>query len=431
MINQVSVKEIKNWSSARVIAIYFLFCYYFLYAFPQVIDGLIPPVDIALEKYYEAQDSFVSFLGDAVFKLGYHEPNYNSGSGDQPFFYVKLLVLVVLSAILALLWFSIDRNSRTAQRLYNLLRVYLRYFLAVILLSYGIGKVFPSQMPELTPIQLTQPYGQFSPMGIAWAFMGASAPFQIFTGLLEVIAGLLLFFRRTTTFGSLLAVMVLGGVVAFNFCYDIPVKINSTHYFLTAIFLLMHDRKKLFAVFFSKRLNNEQEMSLLPVKSKYFKIGKVIKYIYILYVIYLFSSDTANFYYKEVRQRSNHPLYGVYDVNLFIRNNDTIPLLKGDGNVWSKVVMSYQNYLTVRDMNDNLHRFRVSNFDSTKQTISIATMPGDSSVLSYSKAPDGNLTLTGLLSGDTVLLKARYIPRDSFLIINRGFHWINEKPFNR
>lgn len=431
MIKQLNMAENKNWSSGKILVFYFLFSYSFLYAFPQVLDGLIPPLDFVLEKYYQAQENLLSFIGDAVFKLGYYEPNYNSGSGDQPFFYVKLLVLIVVSVIVALTWFSIKRSSKIAERLYNFLRVYLRYFLAVILLSYGIGKIFPSQMPELTPIQLTQPYGQFSPMGIAWAFMGTSAPFQIFTGVLEVVAALFLFFRRTTTLGALLAVIVLGGVVAFNFCYDIPVKINSTHYFLTAVFLLLHDRKKLLAVFFNQSVNIEKEEPLFALKSKYFKAGRVIKYLYILYVLYLFTNDTANFYYKEVKQRRKHPLFGVYDVNLFIRNNDTIPLLKGDRTVWNKVVMSYPNVLTVRDMNDSLHRFPVSKFDSIKHIISISTMPGDSSVLSYSKAPDGSLTLSGLLNGDTVLLKASYIPRDSFLVVNRGFHWISERPYNR
>jgi hypothetical protein len=194
---------------------------------------------------------------------------------------------------------------------------------------------------------------------------------------------------------------------------------------------LLHDRKKLLAVFFNQSVNIENEEPLFALKSKYFKAGRVIKYIYIFYVLYLFTSDTANFYYKEVKQRSKHPLFGVYDVNLFILNNDTIPLLKGDRTVWNKVVMSYPNVLTVRDMNDSLHRFPVSKFDSIKHIISIAKMPGDSSVLSYSKAPDGSLTLSGLLNGDTVLLKASYIPRDSFLVVNRGFHWISERPYNR
>ncbi|SFF40504.1 hypothetical protein [Thermoflexibacter ruber] len=432
-----SFKAVENthaWAKIKKFGFYFLFSYYFLYAFPQVFDGIIPFVDGILGHYYSAQDSFVSFVGEAIFKLGYHEPNYNSGSGDQVFFYIRQVVFLLLALLSALIWFLIAKKYSSHNKLYEILRIYLRYFLGAILLSYGFAKVFPSQMPPLTPIQLTQPYGHFSPMGIAWAFMGSSPAFQVFTGVLEVLSGLLLLFRKTTTLGALLAVIVLMGVVVFNFCYDIPVKINSTNYLFIAVFLLLNARKSLVNLFFFHQETKPETSIELFMGKKQRITAIVFKYSYIAYLLFVFTTDAYSFYFDEVKQRSQHPLYGVYDVGIFIRNNDTIPMLKGDTSVWNKIVLSYPKVLSVRDMKDSLQRFPIIDFDSAKYAVKFLTNPSDTthiSTLYYHKSQGGQMELIGNVGRDSVFIKAYLIEQEKYLILNRGFHWISEKPFNK
>ena len=66
-------------------------------------------------------------------------------------------------------------------------------------------------------------------MGLLLNFMGYSTAFNMFTGLAEAIAGFLLLFRKTVTFGSLMSMTVLSNIVAMNFCFDVPVKIYSAN----------------------------------------------------------------------------------------------------------------------------------------------------------------------------------------------------------
>jgi hypothetical protein len=434
MINQTHITDQNNWSVIKKFGFYLLFSYYFLYAFPQVFDGIIPFFDGILGHYYSAQDSFVSFVGEAIFKLGYYEPDYNSGSGDQVFFYIRQVVFWLLALLSALIWSFIAKKYSSHNKLYEILHIYLRYFLGTILLSYGFAKVFPSQMPPLTPIQLTQSYGHFSPMGIAWAFMGSSPAFQVFTGILEVLAALLLFFRRTVMLGALLAVIVLGGVVAFNFCYDIPVKINSTNYLLIAIFLLLNARKNLVNLFFNHKETTPETTIQLFIGKTQRIIATIIKYSYITFLLLVSTTEAYSFYFDEVKRRSQHPLYGVYDVRYFIRNRDTIPMLKGDTSVWNKIVLSYPKVLSVRDMKDSLQRFPIIDFDSTKHFIKFLTNPNDTtyiSTLHYYKSQGGQIELIGNVGRDSVFIKAYLIEQEKYLIFNRGFHWINEKPFNK
>jgi hypothetical protein len=430
-MSQASVNPSSDWSIGKKFGFYFLFSYYFLYAFPQVFDGVLTVVDVVLEQYYNLQDKLVSVIGESVFKLGYHEPNYNSGSGDQFFHYIRLLVLVSLAFIAALVWLILGRKYGSHNKLLQILIIYLRYFLGVVLLSYGIGKVIPTQMPPLSPIQLTQDYGDFSPMGIAWTFMSSSPAFQIITGLLEVGAALLLFFRRTSTLGALLSVVVLAGVVAFNFCYDIPVKINSSNYLLVALLLLLFDRNKFLPLIgYYPRQTDNSETNFFKNK-KIWIVSRLFKYAYILYISYFFISDTLQFYQKGIMDRVEHPLYGVYDVTSFVKNKQDLPLIKGDKSLWNKVVVSYPNQFTIRDMNDDVQRFLLVRLDSVTHQFDIITSAKDTSRFYYNKFQSNQLKLRGVLKGDTIEIKATHIPKDSFLIYNRGFHWVNEKPFNK
>ena len=56
--------------------------------------------------------------------------------------------------------------------------------------GYGFAKVVPLQFAQPSSIRLGQQLGDMSPMGLLWTFMGFSPSFQIFTGAVEVLAGL-------------------------------------------------------------------------------------------------------------------------------------------------------------------------------------------------------------------------------------------------
>lgn len=111
-----------------------------------------------------------------------------------------------------------------------------RYSLARILIGYGLAKVLHQQMPAPTAFRLMETYGESSPMGLLWTFIGQSAAYSAYTGGLEMLAGSLLLFRRTTAIGALLAAMILFNVLVLNLCYDVPVELYSaTLFFLAAV----------------------------------------------------------------------------------------------------------------------------------------------------------------------------------------------------
>jgi len=52
-------------------------------------------------------------------------------------------------------------------------------------------------------------------------------------------------------------------------------------------------------------------------------------------------------------------------------------------------------------------------------------------VLTYSQPDTEHVVMTGTLGGSAVVVHLRRIDPSTFLLVNRGFHWINELPFNR
>ncbi|MEM7314684.1 MAG: hypothetical protein AAF497_16175 [Planctomycetota bacterium] len=178
-----------------------------------------------------------------------------NGSGDTTFSYVQTFLIFVVAIVGAIVWTLVDRRKTDYRLTHDLLRSGLRYVLATIMLSYGLAKVgwHMNQFPMPGARRLAITYGESSPMGILWTFMGASRAYTIFAGLGEVVGGVLLLFRRTATLGAVVVFGVMTNVMMMNFCYDVPVKLYATHMVVMAIFILMPDIRRLVSLFILNR----------------------------------------------------------------------------------------------------------------------------------------------------------------------------------
>jgi hypothetical protein len=209
---------------------------------------VVEPVSKYVTKpYADFWDEVVLRTGRKVFGV---EIEYRPlGSGDTTWNYVQVFDFAVLSAAVALLWtlaaggwWRLRRRSRLGYpHLHEWLRVLVRFYLAYTMVVYGSAKVIKLQFAYPRPDSLLHTYGESSPMHLLWTFMGASDEYTWFTGMGELVAGLLLCTRRTTLLGSLVTFAVMVHVVVLNFCYDVPVKLFSSHLALMAVFLMAPD----------------------------------------------------------------------------------------------------------------------------------------------------------------------------------------------
>ena len=246
---------ISPWSATEKVIFRFAFLYLLLYCLPgsgeaSIVGGL-PWVGSFIGRIANVPWVWVwHWVALHVFQLdGPETLLHRGGSGDTFLNYVQILVNALIALSGTCLWTALDRRRKEYQVLYAWLRLTVRFSLAFTMLGYGFVKVFPLQFPSPGSARLIETYGASSPMGLLWTFMGASAVYTSFTGLVEVAVGLLLLFRLTTLAGALLSTGVTLNIVLLNFCYDVPVKLFSLHLLTMSIFLTIPDWSALWRFF--------------------------------------------------------------------------------------------------------------------------------------------------------------------------------------
>lgn len=358
---------------------------------------------------------------------------FPNGSGDTTYNYVEVLVFFILAVVGCIIWSVIDRKRNSYHRLLRFFKIYVSYYVAAYMLSYGLSKVFYLQFSEPSFYELFRNYADSSPMGIAWTFMGASKTYTMFSGFAEVIGGFLLFFRRTRTFGALVVFAVMFNVFMMNMSYDIPVKLFSFHLMIKAIFIAALDYKRIMNLIVLKKAKEfSNEITPLFLNKRWGITATVVKYVFIVYAFYSYTS--GNMVYIEQRNGPKPFFYGVYDTETFVKNNDTIPPLLTDKKRWKRFMVDkgyFADYIIIRGM-ENQNRWYKYELDSLQETVKMTSTSDSLDVfdLKYTKN-DSILTFDGLWKNDTVHIKLTIYDLSKIRLTNRGFHWINEYPFNR
>ena len=202
---------------------------------------LIPGLNGLYTQFWD--NAVPSAVGQALFHVAVAADI--AGSGDTAYQWIQTGCELAAAAAVMLIWSVLDRKRANYTRLYDYLRIYVRFMLFWNLFEYGAMKLLPVQFGALRPDVLGQPVGEMRPMRLLWTFMSASQPYQFFGGAMETVCALLLTMRRTTTLGALLACATMSNVVMLNFCYDVPVKLFSTHLLLFSVFLFAPDVRRL------------------------------------------------------------------------------------------------------------------------------------------------------------------------------------------
>ena len=436
--------SIPEWSLAKRIVFRFACCYLMLYNLPMMghvnLLEAIPGVEWLAEKYISVWHIVVPWVAIHVFHLSGPVTVYPAvnGSGDTTLDYVEDLCLAAAAVLATLVWSLIDFKRTDYRRLHFYLRVYVRYALSFTLFGYGFAKVFPTQFVFPSFSRLMEPLGEFSPMGLLWNFMGYSTAYIIFSGLAEVTGATLLLFRRTATLGAMTSSAVLLNVVMLNFCYDVPVKLYSLNLLLMAIFLIVPDIPRLANLLVLNRPANAVSLASPPLEvrwipARWMKIGAIaFKMLFVGYFLYGTVKGGWEGYKGYVLNRPKAPIYGLYEVENFNRAGQDVAPLTTDAARWRRVSIQSPSALTVRLMDDS-PRIYSTEYNEAKSSVTIAGDPDKNkkNFFTYSRPDPEHVVLKGTLLADPLIVRLRRIDPSKFLLVNRGFHWINERPFNR
>ncbi len=419
------------WPWIQRVSFRFVFCYFVLYILPFPFNH-IPGYYQLTVKFGNPWQQFVLYIADAVFRVPGPIAVGPNGSGDTTYDYLSAAVIFCIAAIVGLIW-NLGSPCKAYPRLMHWFHVLIRYYLATTMLGYGFAKIIPAQFPVPGLGRLMQPYGESSPMGLLWTFMGNSPPYVIFAGAMEALGGFLLFFRQTTILGGIVLIGVLANVVMLNFCYDVPVKLFSSHLLVLSIILVLPHWRRLLNVCLINRTADPCSF-VVPVASpitKWTLFGlKVVILLWILYQQGMGVYYQATNYVKFTTEKP--PLYGLYEVVESRADGVSQPLLITNPALYKRAAFAEYGSFALVHMNDERGRYTVEVRENSGTIIATSRVnPNEVSTLSFRKEPGDILILTGKLGQESIDLTLHKLSEDKFLLRSRGFHWINEFPFNR
>lgn len=414
MPNESSVPD---WRLPTRLAFRFFVVYFSLYVlFTQMLSALLFVPKLGAPSLEFLTNGMVAWVGAHVFHAT--AAPVLSGSGDKLFDWVQALCLVVLAIAGAGVWSILDRRRLSYDRTYRYFRVFLRFALGSTMLSYGIIKAFPMQMPAPPLTRLLEPYGNFSPMGVLWYSIGASFPYERFVGCAELAAAVLLFIPRTARLGALVCLADTIEIFTLNMTYDVPVKLFAFHLVMMSAFLAAPDLGRLVRVVFADGARTRWAAGLQ-----------------IAFGLYLVSFSFIGARRQFVTSGWGAPkpeLYGVWVIDEMTIDGAVRPPLVTDLQRWRRVVIDRATTLTFWRMDDTFIGYpAVTDADSRTITLSKPNTKDWSAKFTVDRQTPSHAIFEGTMDGHALRLDTHLIRREDFLIVNRGFHWIQEFPFNR
>ncbi len=390
-------------------------------------------VDQGVTFYKEKWDKWVVDYNEKVFNGKYKIDKRPLGSGDTQWNYIEVawiasiaLCFAVLASLLSF-FIATDLQHRC---LTGLVVFITRWYLVMHMLGYGFAKVIPTQFQSPRLADLVTTYGDMSPMGLIWRFMGFSTAYCIFCGAGEVLGGMLLAFRKTTTLGAIVVIAVMSNVVMINYCFDVPVKLFSSHLLLLALGLLLRDLPRFLDFFVFNRATAPRTFVPFCNNRTLDLAATCFKLAFVGYMSYEQVRQNLTFY----EQRQAHsPLYGVYDVTDFrataIDPSRSIPAPAR----WKLAVFESPSVFYVKKEDDTA---RYLGFELDPAAHTMAVIPNFSKreqkvTWKYDDSTEpGIVVLAGDLDGHHVSIQLKR--RDAkFYLVDRGFNWVNETPNNR
>ncbi len=407
-----------DWSLSTKVG--FRFSFIFILSFILIMNnGAFPLFNYINKPIADLMYSCTTWFAKHVLHYEHDFTSYGSGSGDTSHAWITLLILFLVAIVGTVVWSVADRNRKSYHTGYYWLTTIIRYYIAFMLINYGVIKLVHAQMPPPGLNRLMQPLGEFSPMGLAWTFYGYSKGYNIFVGSVEILAGLLLF-RRTVALGALITMATSINIMTVNYFFDVPVKMLSTALFAFSLFLLLPYIQPLYALLVQGK---SDQLKTIPKptfgkawKNKTMIVAKIAFIsIFLLQQIagLLNRQKLIDQYFKK------SPLYGIYFIENSNHPRTSIP------NDWISIVFEHEGNATIRDRYYERKRESIT-IDTTEQKISLNNYTFD-----YVVMENGDIRLTKAFNGRTEEIKFVKQRPEEFELMKRKFNWIQEYPYNR
>jgi uncharacterized membrane protein YphA (DoxX/SURF4 family) len=416
-----------RWKPVTRVVFRFCFVYLGLFALATQISGsMIPNLSFyyrGLGKLWPMRD-VTQWVARNVF--GAAELDAASGNGEPLFFWVQTFWLLIVAVLATMIWSGIDRRRENYDVLHKWFRLFVRFGLASQMFEYGMTKVIPTQFPSPSLETLVTPTGDLTMSRLLWTSIGASPAYEIFTGCIEVLGGVLLLLPRTTMLGALISLAAMTQVFALNMTYDIGLKQVTFHLIVLAVFLLAPDVPRLVDFFFRNRPPGVSTDPPLFAGSRANRIALAAQIAFGIYLVGMYAYINWAFWQVAGGGSPRSPLYGIWNVeDLSIDGQSRAPHLNDYDRRWRRVIFDEPDRVIFQRTDDSFARYDAS-IDPHDKTLVLnrrTSKKWKASFIFERPSPD-RLILNGEMDGYTLRVQLRVMESDTFRLLNSNFRWI-------
>lgn len=328
------------WKAAEKIGFRLAFVYFLLQCVP--LDW----------KYYRQLFSiqWTNLQYGDIFTLAHYTPRFFDGPGQQ---YADWAILLIIALAGTLVWTLADRNRTKEYSVwYYWLRVVVRYRLAIGLIAYGIIKFFPVQAPYPSLSNLNTPYGDFTRWKLFSLSLGIVPSYESFLGLVEILFGALLLYRKTASIAAFLILVFTGNVFMSNLAYEGGEAVYCLYLISLAAFLLVYDLNRIISLVLLQKPTAPGSFRPRFAAAWLKKARLPLKALFVLFFVVLYGFKTGADYKKEPYRfpvtKGLPGTSGLYNVSLFVVNGDTLAYSKTDPLRWQDVVFEKWNTVSIK-----------------------------------------------------------------------------------
>jgi hypothetical protein len=344
----------------------------------------------------------------------------SSGTLDDMFAWVMTFCLLLIATAATVVWSLLDHSRENYAGLHKWFRLFVRFALAGQMLAYGISKVIPVQMPYPSLTRLLQPFGTLSPYGVLLNSIGAAPAYEIFTGCAMMAGGLLLIVPRTATLGALISLADMIQVFMLAMTYDVPAKLLALHLILLACFLLVPDVPRLVRL----ALSTQAQLFRGVRANRIALAAQVLLGLWLVGVSCHYGWGAWN---TRGGGRPLPALYGIWEVRQMSIDEQPRPPLLTDSTRWRRAIFDYPDRMAFQRTDDSFAPYGVS-VNLQQRTLALTKSDDKNWKASFTfQRPAGDqLILDGRMDNHQVHMELQLTDRNKFLLVSRGFHWVQE-----
>jgi hypothetical protein len=150
-----------------------------------------------------------------------------------------------------------------------------------------------------------------------------------------------------------------------------------------------------------------------------------------IYVVGINAYGARTSWSTYVRVAPKSPLYVIWTVETMAIDGQIRSPLVTDYDRWRRVIFDRPTGMAFQRMDDSFVYFGAK-LDQAAGTVKLTQASGGSPALfRFQRPAQDRLVLDGELNHHVMHMDLRLVDRERFLLVNRGFHWIQEYPFNR